>query len=67
MACLLFFMKPKADSTKSLPHSLPEWLEVVHDRVAEVRFGTVQIVIHEGRVTQVESTQRTRLPLDPDR
>jgi len=67
MACSLFSMKPKADSTKSVPNSLPKWLEVVHDRVAEVRFGTVQIVIHEGRVTPVESTPTPRLPLDSSR
>jgi hypothetical protein len=27
-----------------------------------MRFGSVQIVVHEGRVTQVESTEKTRLP-----
>lgn len=26
-----------------------------------MRFGSVQIIVHEGRVTQVESTEKTRL------
>ena len=37
------------------------WLEVVRRKVGAMRFGSVQIVIHEGRVTQVESTEKTRL------
>ena len=40
---------------------MPPWLRIVRERVGGLRFGTVQIVIHEGRVTQVESTERTRL------
>ena len=41
------------------------WLEIVRQRVEAMRFGSVQIVVHEGRVTQVESTEKTRLPSDP--
>ncbi len=37
------------------------WLDVVRRKVGAMRFGSVQIVIHEGRVTQVESTEKTRL------
>lgn len=42
----------------------PSWIEIVRQRVGELRFGTVQITVHDGRVTQVDSTQRTRLPLN---
>jgi hypothetical protein len=42
----------------------PVWFDVVRDRVSGLRFGVVQIVVHEGRVTQVESTERVRLPFD---
>lgn len=38
------------------------WLEIVRQKIAGMRFGSVQIVVHEGRVTQVESTEKTRLP-----
>ncbi|WP_038165394.1 YezD family protein [Verrucomicrobium sp. BvORR106] len=38
------------------------WVEIVRRKVDAMRFGSVQIVVHEGRVTQVESTEKTRLP-----
>lgn len=40
------------------------WLEIVRQKVAAMRFGSVQIIVHEGRVTQVESTEKTRLSSD---
>jgi len=43
---------------------LEPWLDIVRQRVQGMRFGSVQIVVHEGRVTQVESTEKTRLSSD---
>ena len=40
------------------------WLEVVRRKVAAIRFGSVQITVHEGRVTQVEAVEKTRLVPD---
>jgi hypothetical protein len=37
------------------------WLGLVRERVASLRFGIVQIVVHEGRVTQIDRTERLRL------
>lgn len=37
-----------------------DWLDVVRRNVANLRFGSVQITVHEGRVTQVESVEKTR-------
>ena len=37
------------------------WLQIVKGKVEAMRFGSVQIIVHEGRVTQVESTEKTRL------
>jgi hypothetical protein len=37
-----------------------EWLDVVRKNVAALRFGSVQITVHDGRVTQVESVEKTR-------
>lgn len=37
------------------------WLQIVKAKVEAMRFGSVQIIVHEGRVTQVESTEKTRL------
>ena len=58
-------MKTKAETVLTSEAPLPPiWLKLVRDRVSGLRFGTVQIVVHEGRVTQVDSTERTRLPAD---
>lgn len=59
-------MKTKSDSNQgSAPAGSQQWFEVVRDRVGGLRFGVVQIVVHDGRVTQVESTERVRLPAEP--
>ena len=49
-------MSKQADES---PGAKP-WLAVVHDKVAAIRFGSVQITVHDGRVTQVEATEKTR-------
>jgi hypothetical protein len=43
------------------PAPLPEWLRVVQHKVESLRYGVVQLVIHDGRVTQIERTEKTRL------
>ena len=40
------------------------WLEVVRRKVAAIRFGSVQITVHDGRVTQVEAVEKTRFVPD---
>ena len=52
-------------------HSSPDgpktdWLEVVRRNVASLRFGSVQITVHDGRVTQVESIEKTRFVASRD-
>ena len=39
----------------------PEWIEVVREHVTSLRFGFVQVTVHEGRVVQIEKTERLRL------
>jgi hypothetical protein len=41
----------------------PAWLEVVQKKVESLRFGVVQIVVHDSRVVQIERTEKTRLDL----
>lgn len=41
--------------------NLPEWLAIVRAKVEGLRFGVVQIVVHDGKVTQIERTEKTRL------
>jgi hypothetical protein len=38
-----------------------EWQTIVRQQVEALRFGVVQIVVHEGRVVQVERTEKIRL------
>jgi hypothetical protein len=38
-----------------------DWLAIVRQKVNSLRFGVVQIIVHEGKVTQIESTEKTRL------
>lgn len=40
---------------------LPDWLKVVREKVEGLRYGIVQLVVHDGRVTQIERTEKTRL------
>ena len=37
------------------------WLRLVWDQVGTLRFGVVQIVVHENRVVQIERTEKVRL------
>jgi len=39
----------------------PAWIAVVREKVESLRFGVVQIVVHDSKVTQIERTERTRL------
>jgi hypothetical protein len=39
----------------------PEWLELVRRQVNTLKFGTVQITVHDSRVTQVERIEKVRL------
>ena len=39
----------------------PEWLSIVREKVESLRYGVVQIVIHDSKVTQIERTEKTRI------
>lgn len=39
----------------------PSWLGIVASQVETVKFGVVQITIHESRVVQIEKTEKVRL------
>ncbi len=44
---------------------LPDWLLIVKDKVESLRFGVVQLTVHDGRVTQIERTEKTRIGANP--
>jgi|GEM_PF-470720 len=41
------------------------WLEMVRQQVDSLRFGVVQIVVHESRVVQIERTEKVRFEHKP--
>ncbi|HEY5909518.1 MAG TPA: YezD family protein [Verrucomicrobiae bacterium] len=54
--------------TKTSPTLLPKdaigepgWLELVRQHVGSLRYGVVQIIVHDAQVTQIERTERVRL------
>lgn len=64
--CRIFRILPmnhRADETIAAAEQ--RWLEVVREKVRAIRFGSVLVTVHEGRVTQVESVEKTRI--DPER
>ncbi len=58
-------MSTALDQT-SAPAPAPDWIALVREKVEGLRFGVVQLVVHDGRVTQIERTEKTRLPATRD-
>ena len=48
-------------TTMSKQQPQEEWLELVAAQVAELRFGVVQVLVHDGRVVQIDRTEKLRL------
>lgn len=42
--------------------ALPE--REILQAVREIRFGTVEVIVHEGRVMEIRQTKKVRLPSD---
>jgi hypothetical protein len=62
-------MAMKAQRTEQqddLKTSPPEWMEAVRLQVQSLRYGVVQVVVHDSRVVQIEKTERTRIDLPPE-
>lgn len=56
-------LRERASADAPLAPSSPEsaWLELVAEKVRSIKFGVVQIVVHDAKVVQIERTERTRL------
>ena len=55
-------IKPEKDADEK-----SNWLEVVQRQVGSLRYGVVQIIVHDSRITQIEKTERLRLGNTPPR
>jgi hypothetical protein len=53
-------MKIQIESSQS-PKTIPGWLDIVRQQVDSLRFGVVQIVVHDSQITQIDKTERVRL------
>jgi hypothetical protein len=40
----------------------PEILRLVRDALDRLRFGSIHLTIHEGKLVQIDVTEKTRLP-----
>ena len=56
-------LRPVMQTTLSAPTraDAARWLAVVEKQVSELRFGVVQITVHDSRVVQIERTEKIRL------
>jgi hypothetical protein len=52
---------PSQRSLKPIIDESGPWLAIVADKVQSLRFGVVQVVVHDSRVVQIERTERIRL------
>lgn len=50
----------KTDNAQNEAAEQP-WLAAVKDEVEGLRFGTVQVIVHEGEVVQIERISRRRI------
>jgi hypothetical protein len=58
-----------AEELADVQHALPEEvLGTLVRLIREVRFGSIEIVVHEGRITQIERREKVRFnPPGPPR
>ncbi len=52
-------------SDRVVARSQDSWLEIVERQVRTTKFGSVQIVIHDGRVVQIETSVKVRFDKAP--
>jgi hypothetical protein len=43
------------------PCAQTNWLDLVQRQVESLRYGLVQIIVHDGHVSQIEKTERFRI------
>lgn len=42
-------------------HATESWSSVVEEMLEGLRYGTIQLTVHDGRVVQIDRTERRRL------
>jgi len=56
-------MRPKIDmdSSDASPPVSGDWLDFVRQKVGRIDYGSIQITIHDGRVTLLEVAEKVRI------
>lgn len=47
-------------SNADSPKPLPESIQTVIDALSKIKFGAIQLTVHEGKLVQVDVTERKR-------
>ena len=52
--------RPETPANRELPHQLSDVERHILQSLQHLRFGTLEIVVHDGRVVQVEKSEKLR-------
>jgi hypothetical protein len=56
---------PATETARSTPLARdadPQVLAVVQDALSRLRFGSIHLTVHEGKLVQIDVTEKMRLP-----
>lgn len=56
---------PIAETDRPAPARVeidPAKWTLIRDALSRLRFGSIQLTVHEGKLVQIDVTERTRLP-----
>lgn len=54
-------LAPMSKPSATRNEAQSDWLALVAEQVGQLRFGVVQITVHDSRVVQIERTEKVRL------
>lgn len=60
LSLMLCPLKVNMSLNSELGKNDSNWLQTVRQHVNSLKFGVVQIVVHNGRIVQIERTERIR-------
>ena len=55
-------MSQPTNAAQSERESVPLAVQTVLDALEKLRFGAIQLTVHEGRLVQVDASERHRYP-----
>ena len=55
-------MSALKETAKGGPEQVPRAVQTVLDALEKLKFGAIQLTVHEGRLVQVDVTERHRYP-----